>query len=387
MVPEPTDAYCMVRRLVLLVALVAGLLATGVGPAGAAPPAPEAAERDFLSLLNAERQRANLAPLTADAGLVPIAREWSQQMANVNVLSHRPDLRAQVEARVTRDWRRIGENVGRGPEVPGLHTAFMNSPGHRANVLGDYNRVGIAVVNAGNTIWVTFNFLKGPAIAAAPAPAPPPPPPNVPPTETRTIDAACPSEVPRGTFTDVPTSNVHARPIDCVAWWEVAGGVSAKSYAPALSVNRAQMASFVARAIEATGYDLPASPADAFGDDNGSVHERAVNQLAAVGVVTGVRPGVFAPGALVTRAQMATFLVRAHDLLGADLANVGNRFVDDDGTAHEANINKAAGAGIAGGTQFGYFSPLENVSRAQLASFVARTLDLLVQDGVAAAHA
>jgi hypothetical protein len=185
----------------------------------------------------------------------------------------------------------------------------------------------------------------------------------------------------------VPTSNIHALPIDCVAWWEVAGGVTTKSYAPAAPVNRAQMASFVARAVQAAGYTLPSSPADAFGDDTGSTHERAVNQLAAVGVVTGVRPGVFAPGQLVTRAQMATFLVRAHDLIAsADLANVGNRFVDDDGTAHEANINKAAGAGIAGGTEFGYFSPLADVSRAQLASFLARTLDLLVQDGVAAAR-
>jgi hypothetical protein len=375
----------MVRRLVLLVALVAGLLGTGIGPASAAPPAPADAERQFLDLLNSERATANLPALTADAGLVPIAREWSQNMANTNVLSHRPDLRAQVEARVTRDWRRIGENVGRGPEVPGLHVAFMNSPGHRANVLGDYNRVGIAVVNAGSTIWVTFNFLKGPAIAPAPAPAPPP---NVPPTNTRTIDDACPSQVPRGTFVDVPASNVHARPIDCVAWWEVAGGVTTKSYAPAAPVNRAQMASFVARAIDAAGYVLPASPADAFGDDNGSVHERSINQLAAVGVVTGVRPGVFAPGDLVTRAQMATFLVRAYDLIAvSDLPNVGNRFVDVDGTAHEANINKAAGAGLAGGTEFGYFSPLADVSRAQLASFLARTLDLLVQDGGAAARA
>jgi hypothetical protein len=378
----------MVRRLVLLVALIAGVLAVGTTAASAAPPPPVDAEREFLALLNGERTRANLPALTADPAIVPIAREWSQNMADQNRLYHRPDLRAQVEARVTRDWRRIGENVGRGPDVPGLHTAFMNSPGHRANVLGDYNRVGIAVVNSGSTIWVTFNFLKGPAIAAAPAPAPAPVRPDVPPTQTRPVDAACPAEVPRGTFVDVPASNVHALPIDCVAWWEVAGGVTTKSYVPGAPVNRAQMASFVARALAAAGYSLPAAPADAFGDDEGSVHERAIDQLAAAGIVSGVRPGVFGAGQLVTRAQMATFLVRAHDLLATtDLANVGNRFVDDDGTAHEANINKAAGAGIAGGTAFGYFSPLAEVSRAQVASFLARTLDLLVQDGLAAARA
>jgi hypothetical protein len=375
----------MVRRLLVLVAMVAGLLAVSAGTLSAAP-APDAAEREFLTLLNTERTNAGLAPLTADPAIVPIAREWSTSMSNVNVLSHRPDLRAQMESRVTRDWRRIGENVGRGGDVNGLHVAFMNSPGHRANVLGDYNRVGIAVVVNGNTIWVTFNFLKGPAIAAAPAP--PPPPPNVPVTVARTIDDACPASVPRGTFTDVSAADVHALPIDCVAWWDVAGGIAPTKYAPSRQVNRAQMASFVARAIEATGFVLPAAPRDAFGDDDGSVHEPAINQLAAVGVVTGVRPGAYAPGDLVTRAQMATFLVRAHDLVAAgDLVNTGNRFVDDDGTAHEASINKVAAAGIASGTQFGYFSPLAGVSRGQLASFLARTLDLLVQDGTAAAHA
>ena len=375
----------MLRRLLVLVAMVAGLLAVSAGSVTAAP-APDVAERDFLALLNAERTKAGLAPLTFDGAIVPIAREWSARMSATNVLSHRPDLRAQIESRVTRDWSRIGENVGRGGDVGGLHVAFMNSPGHRANVLGDYNRVGIGVVVNGSTVWVTFNFLKGAPIA--PPPPPPPPPPNVPVTVARTVEDACPSAVPRNLFTDVGSNDIHALPIDCVAWWEVTGGVAPTKYAPLVRVNRAQMASFVARAIEATGFALPSAPPDAFGDDNGSVHERAINQLAALGVVTGVRPGVYAPGDLVTRAQMATFLVRAHDLVaGADLVNTGNRFVDDDGTVHEASINKVAAAGIAGGTQFGYFSPLAGVTRAQLASFLARTLDLLVQGGVAATRA
>src|SRR4051812_9445340 len=301
----------MLRRLTVLVALIAGLVSLGAGPASATP-APDQAERDFLALLNVERANAHLAPLTPDLSLYPIAREWSESMARVDVLSHRPDLRAQVEARVTRDWQRIGENVGRGADVAGLHAAFMASPGHLANVLGDYNRVAIAVVVNGPTVWVTFNFLKGAPIAA---PAAPPPPPNVPVTTARTIDEACPERLPRGTFADVPLADVHARPIDCVAWWEVAGGVAPATYAPAVMVNRAQMASFVARAIEAAGYVLPAQPADAFADDNGSVHELHINQLAAVGVVSGTTANHFAPGDLVTRAQMATFLVRAHDLV------------------------------------------------------------------------
>lgn len=152
------------RRLFIVVALLAAFLGAGSSSLAEAAPAPGAAEDEFLSLLNGERAARGLAPLTSDAGLAPIAREWSGHMAATNHLYHRSDLRAQVETRVTRDWQRIGENVGYGGDVAGLHRAFMASPGHLDNIVGDYNRVGVGVINVGSTIWVTFNFLKGPAI-------------------------------------------------------------------------------------------------------------------------------------------------------------------------------------------------------------------------------
>lgn len=54
--------------------------------------------------------------------------------------------------------------------VPHLHQAFMDSPGHRANILGDYNQVGIGVVVDGDTTWVTVNFLQGPLSAESTPP-------------------------------------------------------------------------------------------------------------------------------------------------------------------------------------------------------------------------
>ena len=111
---------------------------------------------------------------------------------------------------------------------------------------------------------------------------------------------------------------------------------------------------------------------------------RRINQLAAARVVGGVTSDAFRPGDFVTRGQMATFLVRAHDAVSIhDLVRDGSRFGDDSGSVHEANIDKSAAAGLAGGTTPGVFSPLEPVSRAQLSSFLARTLDLLVADGEA----
>ena len=73
-------------------------------------------------------------------------------------------------------WRSIGENVGVGDSVSSLHSAFMGSSGHRANILKpSYNRVGVGVVMDGSKIWVTVRFLEGPALASSTSPPPPPP--------------------------------------------------------------------------------------------------------------------------------------------------------------------------------------------------------------------
>lgn len=160
------------RRALFAVAgvvVTAGVLVVGASAAGAAPvSAPDArAEQEFLDLVNQERAGAGLAPLALDRLVVPIAREWAAQMATTSKLSHRPDLRSQIEGRVTRQWSRIGENVGKGASVSSLHAAFMASTGHRDNVLGPYNRVGIGVVAFEGRTWVTFNFLQGAAISGA----------------------------------------------------------------------------------------------------------------------------------------------------------------------------------------------------------------------------
>ncbi len=158
----------MMKRLLGVVGtltLAIASLIIGISNASATPTA-SAAESQFLTLLNTERVNVGLAPLVSDPLIYPVAHDWSVSLANSQVLSHRPDLVASFDNRVTKSWTRIGENVGRGPDVVGLHNAFMNSPGHKANVLGDYNRISVAVVvDTGGTIWVTFNFMKAAPIS------------------------------------------------------------------------------------------------------------------------------------------------------------------------------------------------------------------------------
>ncbi|MEX0658703.1 MAG: beta-propeller domain-containing protein [Egibacteraceae bacterium] len=198
------------------------------------------------------------------------------------------------------------------------------------------------------------------------------------------VRGACPAEVPAGRFVDVTPGSVHAGAIDCAAWWGIARGVGDDRYAPGGDVLRAQMASFVARLVRGSGGALPASPADAFTDDGGSVHHYATNRLAAVGVLEGLGDGTYRPRAPVTRGQMASILVRSLEArIGQALpAAPRDHFADDAGSVHEQAINKAAEAGLALGVTPGRFHPTETVTRGQGASFLARGLALLVDRGL-----
>ena len=143
--------------------MAAGVLIPA-SPASAATTADD--EYSFLQKINEERLAVGLYPLVSDAKLAPTSRTWSQHMADTNVLAHDPNL-VSIVSQVEPSWQSVGENVGVGYSVQGLHDAFMSSSGHRANVLrSTYNRVGIGVVHsAGGKIWVTIRFLQGPAIS------------------------------------------------------------------------------------------------------------------------------------------------------------------------------------------------------------------------------
>src|SRR5664280_662175 len=131
-----------VRLPALLVALASsGLLITAVLPA---PPAAAsvAEENAFVSLINADRAAAGARPLAAMGDLTTAARGWSAQMAPTGTIWHSTTWSTQFSG-----YSAAAQNVGEGPEdVQGLHTAFMNSPEHRVNILNPvYSEVGIGV--------------------------------------------------------------------------------------------------------------------------------------------------------------------------------------------------------------------------------------------------
>jgi hypothetical protein len=148
------------------------------------------------------------------------------------------------------------------------------------------------------------------------------------------------------------------------AWGEgVTKGCGPAVYCPSASVTREQMASFLVRALE-----LPAGGRDRFTDDASSIHETDINTLARAGITDGCTATRFCPASPVTRAQMASFLVRALDLA----PSTNNRFSDDNGNLHERDINALALAGITSGCAQGRYCPNDPVTRGEMAAFLHR---------------
>jgi uncharacterized protein YkwD len=362
----------------LLVALTASVVAPL--PAGAASPL-TSEEQQFLGQVNGHRANAGLPALRVTADLTDAARAQSQRMASENRLYHTANLAGAVSG-----WLRLGENVGYGGSVAVVDDALINSPGHRANILGSaFTQVGVGVVKASTgRIWVTQIFrtpdasaANAPGPAGAPAPlAAPAPAPAIEPAAG--VDpAVCPvDKVTWFRFSDMPRANAHRAAADCSAWWGLVTGKSPSTFAPTAGLTRGQLAAIVARLLEKAG-DLPTATRDHYGDDNGHFHERSINALAEAGVVTGAS-GSFAPNAPASRAQTAAFLVRAAEVATDRTLPTGPSFADMVGSPLADEVAKAAAAGIVNGYDKVVFDGGSSLLRQHGASLTTRSLKLLV---------
>ncbi|WP_332650146.1 CAP domain-containing protein [Lysinibacillus sp. 54212] len=120
-------------------------------------------ELKVVELTNQERQKAGLAPLSADTPLMNAAREKSQNMKDYNYFSHTsPNLGSPFDRlnALGISYRSAGENIAKGQSTPEeVVKAWMNSQGHRANILNDqYTHIGVGYVKDGH-IW-TQQFIQ-----------------------------------------------------------------------------------------------------------------------------------------------------------------------------------------------------------------------------------
>ena len=158
---------CVARRSVA--AFVAAVLVVVLAPFVAAPAHATAADDTsaLYAATNADRAANGLPPLQWDPLTALIAQSWVAHLVAINALVHNPDLATEITTTVTSSWTRIGENIGWAGTVSSLESAYMASSGHRANILGDYNRVGIATMRDGSgNVWSVVDFVNGPSLAS-----------------------------------------------------------------------------------------------------------------------------------------------------------------------------------------------------------------------------
>lgn len=120
-------------------------------------------EKQVVVLTNVERQKAGLAPLEISTPLMAVAEDKSEDMAKNNYFSHTSPTYGspfdQIQAAGI-DYRAAGENIAQGQKSPEeVVQAWMNSEGHRANILNaNYTHIGVGYVEDGN-YW-TQQFIQ-----------------------------------------------------------------------------------------------------------------------------------------------------------------------------------------------------------------------------------
>lgn len=123
--------------------------------------------------------------------------------------------------------------------------------------------------------------------------------------------------------------------------------------------------------------DLPSGPEDRFVDDDGSEFEDDIEALAQAGITQGCNPPAgdrFCPEEPVTRGHMAALLVRGFGLE----PGLQDLFIDDDESIFEGDIDRLASAGVTMGCNppsNSRYCPQEPVLRAQMASFLVRAFE------------
>ena len=121
-------------------------------------------ENEVIRLVNEIRVKNGLSKLNADWELSRVARYKSQDMKDNNYFSHTSPVYGtpfQMIKNFGISYRSAGENIAKGQSTPqAVVNAWMNSSGHRANILNaSYNTIGVGYVESGK-YWTQMFIQK-----------------------------------------------------------------------------------------------------------------------------------------------------------------------------------------------------------------------------------
>ncbi|MFG2595571.1 sigma-70 family RNA polymerase sigma factor [Streptomyces sp. NPDC048462] len=131
--------------------------------APATQPAPASETAQVVALVNQERAKSGCGPVKEDAQLTDAALRHSEDMAARDFFEHTNPDGADPGRRITDagyHWSTYGENIARGQQTPeSVMESWMNSPGHRANILNcSFKDLGVGIHKGSGGPWWTQDF-------------------------------------------------------------------------------------------------------------------------------------------------------------------------------------------------------------------------------------
>lgn len=109
-----------------------------------------------FDLVNQSRSSSGIASLEQDNTAKKKAQAWAEHLARQGKLAH-----SNLASGMDDGWKALGENVGYGSSIDHVHQQFMNSSGHRKNILNaGYTHLGVGVAQGNGRTYVVHVFVK-----------------------------------------------------------------------------------------------------------------------------------------------------------------------------------------------------------------------------------
>lgn len=182
------------------------------------------------------------------------------------------------------------------------------------------------------------------------------------------------SQLSLNIYTDVPTSHEYWKQIELISARELMSGYGDETFGPDNTLTRAEMAAVLGNLLDLDRSNPPETPT--FQDvSKDKWYYKHVEAIYEVGITGGCSadPPLFCPQDPVTRAQMATFLVKAlgHEKYTGTQQSFSDVSIDQ---WYHGWIEKANELGIMGGYGDGTFKPEQNMKRGEVAVALYNTL-------------
>jgi hypothetical protein len=174
-------------------------------------------------------------------------------------------------------------------------------------------------------------------------------------------------------FTDVPSNKPYASAVYQLAERNIISGYNDGTFKPDAAITRGQAAAIIAKLLKLDTKNIKKDPG--FKDVPSNLWNfGAIAAVSEKGIFRGYADGRFGPNDKITRAQMASILIKAFDFHYYSYSSTGNPFKDIEKLAsHQDSVYTLHKLGITSGTSPTTFSPNHPISRAQAAVLIIKT--------------